>query len=294
MLLPGILIILINRKSWKMIDFELNRSSCTQCGDCLGDCPARIIVMDADGYPAVAVDKELNCLRCQHCLAVCPTGAISILGKKAEESLSLEGWYPDPDKLETLIKGRRSVRRFVPENLDPVLFQKLLDVAWHAPTGVNSRQVRFTVLDDKAKVASIRDEVMGGLVRLVNEGSLPKGSEYFTRFIQIWDKHKVDLIFRDAPHMLIASAPKSVPCPKEDCMIALSYFELFAQSCGVGTLWNGLAKWAIDDLLPETRHLLDIPDDHLLGYAMLFGNPAVHYARTVQHGPALIHRALEL
>jgi nitroreductase/NAD-dependent dihydropyrimidine dehydrogenase PreA subunit len=272
-----------------MIDFVLDRESCTQCGDCIGDCPARIIVMGEDGYPAIDVDKEQTCLRCKHCMAICPTGVISILGLNAEDSVLLEGGYPEPYKLETLIKGRRSVRRYISENLEPELLQRLLDVAWHAPTGVNSRQVRFTVLDDKAKVARLRDEVMDGLVRLYNEGTLPNGSEYFARFIRIWEKHKVDLIFRDAPHMLIASAPKSVACPKEDCMIALSYFELFAQSNGVGTLWNGLAKWAIDELLPETRHHLGIPDDHLFGYAMLFGRPAVHYARTVQHGPALIH-----
>jgi len=27
---------------------------------------------------------------------------------------------------------------------------------------------------------------------------------------------------------------------------------------GVGTVWNGLAKWAINDLLPETRTSLGI------------------------------------
>ncbi|NTU58199.1 MAG: nitroreductase [Chlorobiaceae bacterium] len=275
-----------------MIDFIVNRASCTRCGDCATDCPSRIIAIGDEGYPDIAPEKEPACLRCEHCLAICPTGAISILGFKAADSRLLQGAYPEADKLEILIKGRRSVRRFKPENLEPELLQRLLDVAWHAPTGVNSRQVRFTVLDDQAKVAQLRDEVMVGLVRMYKEGTLPVGAEYFTRFIQIWDRHKVDLIFRDAPHLLIASAPKSVASPKEDCMIALSYFELFAQSCGVGTLWNGLAKWAIDELLPETRHYLGIPDDHLLGYAMIFGQPAVHYARTVQHGPALIHRAL--
>ncbi|HWR01411.1 MAG TPA: nitroreductase family protein [Chlorobaculum sp.] len=275
-----------------MIEFELNREICAQCGDCAGDCPARIIVMEGDGFPAIIAEKESTCYRCQHCLAICPKGAISILGFRPENSRLLKGGYPEPDKLETLIKGRRSVRRFVAENLKPELLQHLLDVAWHAPTGVNSRQVRFTVLDDMAKVARLRDEVMAGLVRLQNDRMLPKGFEYFSNFITIWEKHKVDLIFRDAPHMLITSAPKNDACPKEDSMIALAYFELFAQSNGVGTLWDGLAKWAIDGLLPETRQLLGIPEEHLLGYVMMFGKPAVHYTRTVQHSPALIHRAL--
>jgi nitroreductase/ferredoxin len=275
-----------------MLQFEVNRESCTRCGMCVIDCPARIIVMADDSCPSIAVEKESICYKCEHCLAICPTGSISILGLMASNSQPLFGGYPDPVKLETLIKGRRSVRRYRSENLDPALLQHLLEVAWHAPTGVNSRQVRFTVLDDGAKVAALRDEVMAGLVRLSKEGALPKGREYYSRFIDLWAKHKVDILFRNAPHLLIATAPKNVACPKEDCMIALSYFDLYAQANGVGTLWNGLAKGAINDLLPEIKERLDIPEDHLFGYVMTFGMPDVLYARTVQHAPAIIHRAL--
>ncbi|NTW54635.1 MAG: 4Fe-4S binding protein [Chlorobaculum sp.] len=273
-----------------MIDFRVDREKCTQCGSCSKDCPSRIIVMDGEGFPNIAPEKEPACLKCEHCLAICPVGAISILGFKPEESLPLKGGFPDPLQLETLIKGRRSVRRYKPESLDPALMQKLLDVAWHAPTGVNSRQVRFTVLDDHAKVARLRDEVMEGLIRLDREGALPASKAYYAKFVKVWEKLRVDLIFRDAPHLLIASAPNSLSSPKEDCMIALTCFELYAQASGVGTLWNGIAAWAIDEMLPEIRRSLGIPDDHLFGYAMLFGKPAVHYARTVQHGSALIHR----
>ncbi len=276
-----------------MIDFIVNKESCTLCGECMIDCPARIITPAEDGYPVIVPEKEETCYRCQHCLAICPTGSVSILGHNPSGSCLLQGAYPDSDALETLIRGHRSVRRFQPDNLDPALFQKLLDVAWQAPTGVNSRQVRFTVLDSHDKVAQLRDEVMAGLTRLVNSNTLPEKMGFFANFVSIWEKHRADIIFRDAPHLLIATAPQHVASPIQDCMIALASFDLFAQANGVGTLWNGLAKWAINDILPETRHRLGIPDDHLFGYAMVFGKPAVHYARTVQHGPALVYRALE-
>ena len=276
----------------KMLDFEINKMNCTRCGQCVADCPARIISLSEDGYPAIVSEKKGSCYKCQHCLAICPTGSVSILGIDPAGSSILAGGYPNPDELETLIKGRRSVRRYKDENLDPALFQKLLDVAWHAPTGVNSRQVRFTVLDSKEKVAQVRDKVMAGLKKLIKEDALPKKMESYANFVRIWDDHNIDIIFRGAPHLVIASAPMTVPTPEPDCLIALSYFELFAQANGVGTVWNGLAKWAINDLLPETRHFLGIPDDHLFGYAMVFGYPDVHFTRTVQHSPALIHRAL--
>jgi nitroreductase/Pyruvate/2-oxoacid:ferredoxin oxidoreductase delta subunit len=272
-----------------MLDFTVNSSVCTRCGQCAVDCPPRIIAMNG-GYPAIAEDKETLCYRCQHCLAVCPTGAISIFGIRPGDVTPLEGNYPRPKQLETLIEGRRSVRRYREENLDPELIKHLLEVAWHAPTGVNARQVHFTVVDDREKMLVLRSEVMAGLGRLVREGKLPEGFERFADFARLWEEKGIDTIFRGAPHLLVASVPHSVPTPLPDCLIALSYFELFAQCHGVGTVWCGLGKWALNDLLPEVRARLGIPEDHLFGYAMMFGKPAVGYARTVRHQPAFIHR----
>ena len=272
-----------------MLNFIVSEQSCTKCGQCVADCPVRIIAM-TDGLPAIAPNKEAACLRCQHCLAICPTGAVSILGLKPTGSLPLAGAYPNPGQMEALLKGRRSVRRYKEENLDPELIQHLLEVAWHAPTGVNSRQVRFTVVDDREKLAALRDEIMAGLGKLVRNNALPERLAFFAEFVRLWEEKGIDTLFRGAPHLLIASAPRSIPSPLPDCLIALSYFELFAQVNGVGTVWDGLAKWAIADLLPEVSQRLCIPDNHLIGYAMVFGKPAMRYARTVQHRPAIIQR----
>lgn len=272
-----------------MLNFTVNPAACTRCGQCIIDCPPRIIAMDG-GYPAIAEENEALCYRCQHCLAICPTEAISILGIKPGDVTPLEGNYPRPRQLETLIKGRRSVRRYRQENLEPELIKHLLEVAWHAPTGVSARQVRFTVVDDREKMVALRGEVMAGLGHLLRDGKLPEGFERFADFIRLWEEKGIDTIFRGAPHLVVASTPANVPTPLPDCLVALAYFEFFAQSHGVGTVWCGLAKWALNDLLPEFRTRLGLPEDHLFGYAMMFGKPAVSYARTVRHEPAIIHR----
>jgi nitroreductase/NAD-dependent dihydropyrimidine dehydrogenase PreA subunit len=273
-----------------MLDFTINKATCTKCGQCAADCPARVIDLDG-GYPAIAAGKEASCYRCQHCLALCPVGAVSILGRNPEDSLSLAGGLPAPEAMEALIKGRRSVRNYRPENLAPELLQKLLDVACHAPSGMNTRQVRFTVVDDRQKLARLRDDIMAGLSRMAREGSFPEGAEIFGQFVTQWEENQVDFLFRGAPHLLVASAPGSVVTPLQDCLIALSYFDLYAASHGVGTVWDGLAKGAINDLLPEFKERLGIPADHVIGYLMAFGKPAVQYARTTQHGPAQVHFA---
>ena len=148
----------------------------------------------------------------------------------------------------------------------------------------------LTVIDNKEALAKFRAKVLDRLAQKAQEGKLPPGRERFASFVTLWETKKIDIIFRGAPHFLVASAPKNGVSPEADCLIALSYFELFAQTQGVGTVWDGLAKWTITEILPEMRKELKIPDDHLIVYAMVFGKPAVKYSRSVQHGPANIER----
>ncbi|MBF0477950.1 MAG: nitroreductase family protein [Candidatus Omnitrophica bacterium] len=265
-----------------MLNFNVDKENCIKCGVCVSDCPAMIINMTDNG-PIILPEKENNCFKCQHCLAVCPVGAIAILGVQPRESHPLTGELPSSEQMEMLIKGRRSIRKYKDENLDPKLIQRLLDTAWYAPTGKNTKQVQLTVVDDREVMNQFRNKAMTALSRLTKEGKLPAGLEFFADMVNAWEKNHVDVIFRGAPHMLIASAPKNGVSPFPDCIIALSYFELFAQSLGIGTIWSGLARWTIAELVPELRKDLGIPDDHIIGLVMPFGKPAVKYFRCVQH-----------
>ncbi len=81
--------------------------------------------------------------------------------------------------------------------------------------------------------------------------------------------------------MVVSGGPQGA-CKIPDCLIALSYFDLYAQANGIGTTWCGI----IDTVLrfyPEIRKWLGLPDDHELGYAMLFGPAGVTYPRAAQH-----------
>jgi len=273
-----------------MLQFEVDAGLCAACGLCADDCPAKIINMET-GQPAIAPEREENCLRCQHCMAVCPSGAISILGVRPEELQPVPERFPDLPALETLIRGRRSVRNYKDENVDPVLLAHLLEVAWQAPTGKNDRQVQFTVVDDRKKMDALRSRVMRGIGSLAEKNALPEKLAFYANFARKWEEHGTDIVFRGAPHLLIATAPASCATPMADCLIALTTFDLFAQAHGLGTAWVGYANWAIDVLVPEVKQEMGIPADHVFGYCIIFGKPAVQYARTVLHKDALIHRA---
>ena len=88
---------------------------------------------------------------------------------------------------------------------------------------------------------------------------------------------------------MVVSSPEAGPSPQADTIIALSYFELMAFSLGLGTVWDGLAKWALTAILPEMIEKLGVPKDHLVGYMMAFGWPAIKYHRTVQRGDAQVN-----
>ncbi|MBA3014172.1 MAG: nitroreductase family protein [Proteobacteria bacterium] len=273
------------------LQFRVDTELCIGCGQCVDDCPYMVLAMD-ENVPMVVAARAGACIRCQHCLAICPEAALSIHGVDPADCVSIQGHFPDVARLDTLMRGRRSVRRYRDENVDLVLIRRLLDTAWQAPTGVNSRQVLFSVVDDKKSMAVLRQEVMASLASAVREGKLPPERQLFSGFVRLWEEKGVDIIFRGAPHLLIASAPRNCPCPEPDCLIALSYFELLAQCYGLGTVWDGLARWTLSEFLPEFMERLGIPSDHLVGYAMVFGYPAVEYQRTVDHGPASINRVV--
>lgn len=271
------------------IRFSVDKERCVGCEACISDCAYLVLAME-DGIPAVIPDRESMCIKCLHCLTVCPTDAVSIGGFGPDDCLDTEKMFPETDKMEALIRGRRSVRKYQAENVEPAVMERLLQVAWQAPTGVNARGVLFTVVDNKETMDRLRIAVLTRLAEIVRHEELPEYLEFFAGFVKLWEEQGIDILFRGAPHIIITSAPKNCPCPDQDCVIALSYFELFAQSLGLGTVWDGLARLAFTELMPEFFEKLGIPADHTFGYAMAFGYPAVEYHRTVPLRPAAINR----
>ncbi|WP_303917475.1 nitroreductase family protein [Draconibacterium sediminis] len=264
-----------------MIDFKIDRQKCTQCGLCAADCPTLVINPKSE-YPEIKEGKEAQCIKCQHCLAICPTAALSIWGKKPEDSIPVKKNVVEPDKLAQLIKTRRSIRKFKTEAIAPELIHELLATAAYAPTGHNKNEVLFSVTETKSELSKLRNAVYTAIKEANSAGKIPERMAFLNDLQRLWESKQIDVLFRDAPHVLITSAPKNVASPDADCHIALSYFELLANSYEIGTLWNGFIKMVMKVLAPELVSQIGIPEDHELGYVLLFGKPAVKYARSVQ------------
>lgn len=270
------------------LQFAINADLCIQCGACAEDCPFHIIDM-VGGSPTLNPGRVHHCIGCQHCLAVCPTGALSIFGHKPEDSLPLPQSLPSGSQVAALMRGRRSIRVYDPETLALQTIADLLATAANAPTGKNKRQCLFTVIEDRESMDVLRRETIEGLRRAVAGKRLSEGLSYFRHVVTAWDQGR-DIIFRNAPHLLMVSAPPSITTPDADALIAMTYFELLAAAQGIGTLWNAMIRWAFSVIDVDMYARLGIPDDHVKGYTLLFGRPAVSYHRTVQRDEALINR----
>lgn len=282
--------------------FFLDRSKCIQCGRCVNTCAGMVIEMGSDGYPTLKPFDRYGwsgCWRCQHCLAVCPQGAISIFGKKPEDSLP----PPPPEMgqyMERLVVNRRTCRRFLNKNVDPEIITSILSAMAAVPTGGNSCSVEYTVIDDKDRVNAIRAAAYPKMDAAAKRHIFTSSFNgfYYSKMKESEKTiRKGDLLFCGAPHLFWAHTRCSGPWAedsKADCIIATAYFELLCNAHGLGATIMSYPAEVLNELAPEARAMLNIPKDHYTGLIVGFGYPEIPYARGVQKDRnGKIHRYTE-
>lgn len=270
--------------------FIVDKSKCIRCGKCVNVCSGMVIEFGCDGYPIMKEFERYGwrgCWRCEHCLAVCPVGAISIFDKKPENSLQ----PPPPEMgsyMERLIENRRSCRRYLDKNVEPEIIGRILSAMESAPTGGNSCGVEYTVIDDKDRVKQIWNIAYSDMERAAGKHIYTSSFSdfYYTKMKQSEKTvRKNDLLFCGAPHLFIAHekcSGKWAEDSKVNCNIATTYFELLANAFGLGTIIMSYSSDVLQELSPKAREMLGIPADHYMKLIVGFGYPEIEYARGVQ------------
>lgn len=261
------------------INFIVDKEKCVHCGKCSGDCVSDIIRMNAEKFPIILKEDEKKCIKCQHCLAICPTGAISILDKNPGNSTPCNN-FPPEEQMLNLIQSRRSFRHYKHQNLEKDKMQKLKNMLKFPPTGCNSHNLHISIIDDVEVMDRFRNRTNNKIKKIFLSSKLNNLLSKFSRYKEAFLNGE-DVIFRGAPHMLVVSSPINAPCANEDGIIAMSYFELYAQTLGVGTLWCGFAQICLK-IFPDLCEFLEIPDGYKPVYVMLFGPTDTKYSRTTQ------------
>ena len=143
--------------------------------------------------------------------------------------------------------------------------------------------MEYTLIDDVDQMDHLRKIVRSRLDKLIDQGIYPRG--YDARSIQdLIDAEKTvrpDMIFCQAPHLLIPHAPRGKGCWHQDIDIACAYAELLFSAHGLGAV---MMSFCLDvlDLMPDIKKMLQIPKDHDHHMAIGFGYPEIQYARGAQ------------
>lgn len=225
---------------------------------------------------------ESRCFGCQHCLAVCPTGALSWSNKSAEDSAPVEE-LPSADAVARLIRQRRSVRDYRRENVAPDVLDRLHRAMAFVPTGCNDHRLFFSYSDDLAATDALRRAAADEVIKRIESDTLPESIAHFKKMKAALERG-TDIFFRGAPHCVAISVASDAKDAHIDPYIAATTFELLAVSFGLGTCWGGMAT----DLfmaVPTLLERLSLPPDYQLGIILLFGRPRIEYARTPQPAP---------
>ena len=258
---------------------------CTGCGLCVRDCPVGVLLFKADDSHPQAAHPE-HCLRCQHCLAICPAGAVTVAGVSPEQAPAL-GPLPEPERLTNLLRQRRSIRHFADREIAPELLRKLMENLPYSPTGCNDHRLMF-FWADRQKMIELRDFTNAALKKLSKipwRWLIPRR---YRRFLAAVTPES-DLVFRNAPHLLLVAVPKKAPCAADDPVIALAQFELLCQSYGIGCCWCGFGVRAFAHI-KALKKMLALPTGYRIGGVMLFGYPQMNYARATVPEPVKISR----
>jgi ferredoxin/nitroreductase len=277
--------------------FVVDTERCTGCGRCVDVCSGQVLSM-VDGVPEIKPFERFGwsgCWKCQHCLAVCPVGAVSVLGRRPEDSL------PRPnallgEQMDRLVAYRRSCRRYQSRNVERDLMDRILKDMENVPTGGNSMGLEMTIIDDIDELDRIWRFVYDGMEANAARGIYSAGmsrSMYQTMKRSESALRKDDLLFCGAPHLFIAHKRAKGQWAQDDiadCNIASAYFELICNAHGLGTTIMSYSASVIS-YVAGARRMLGIPDDHYMGLIIGFGYPEIVYARGVQKDRASkIHR----
>jgi len=280
--------------------FKIDRDTCNRDGICKEVCPVDVINLSDDGSPVPSIDAEEVCIRCGHCLAVCPTGSLSHRDiEKADCPPVQPALQPAPEQCEYFLRQRRSIRTYKEKPVPRDLLQKLIETARYAPSGHNSQKVKWRVFGKREELDMLSGITVDWMRWVIDVLPERAAGLHFERRVKRWESG-VDGILRGAPILIVAHGEKETPAlppghvPEMDNQsapldyaIALTYLELAATGLGLGACWAGYVYKAAN-AYPPMHKALGLPEGHQCFGAMMAGYPEFSYKLLPLRNPPVI------
>jgi len=284
---------------------EIDLNNCTKCKACMEDCVVELFYFESDCLQIVD-DFENSCIECGHCAAVCPVNVIRLKFQKdviLKDKLLKEA-LPSFETFQNLTLTRRSIRNFKDKSIPRELLKKLLDLARYSPTGSNSGNVYYTVIQDKNIVATISEHITKKNIRFVETMEDAKGRAFLKEKMPEAEYKKALENLPDTKRilkgiergidfwcwngeLLFIHGDKEIGSVPENCSLAAAHIMLAAETLGLGTCSLGYLTYYTNE--SETiKKLINLPKSHVVGYTLTMGYPKVNYLRIPPRHPAKV------
>jgi nitroreductase/NAD-dependent dihydropyrimidine dehydrogenase PreA subunit len=245
---------------------QIDEEKCKKDNICIIECPFNLLRENESGIPEMIEGGETNCMVCGHCLAICPSGAVSLNGISPDScDASQKNIIVDPQTMEALLKNRRSVRVYKDKSIERDTVGHLMDMIRWVPSSKNTQPLHWKLVDDRAKIR----EMAGLTVQWFEE------TNAFPDIVAAW-KGGEDMILRNAPLIAIAHVAKNALNPTTDACIATASLELAAMSYGIGSFWTGFFMRAANNYTP-LKAFLKLPENHAVFAGLALGYPKFKY-----------------
>mgnify|MGYP002622805930 CR=1 FL=1 len=243
-----------------MDKIQIDKEKCIGCGKCVKDCVSFAIYLK-DGKANVLK----SCIECGHCYAICPVGAVDMPSYDLEGTDIIASMTDiDDELLLRAIKSRRTIRQYKDMAVEKEKIEKILEAGRYAPTGANSQNVAFRILDSK------RDIIEKECVKLFRNGAT-LGSKFSNSLKNVViDDH---FFFKNAPLVIVVTGHDKV-----NSALASAYMEIQANSLGLGVLYSGFFC-SVAKMNPKIQRMLKLPKGHKVATCMIIGYPDVEYKR---------------
>jgi len=259
--------------------FMVDPDKCKLDGICIDECPMGIIeYKNKNSLPTPTEDANELCIKCGHCVTVCPEGAFFHSSMTPEQCPPVHReWFLDPERVEHFLRSRRSIRTYKNRTVDRDTLSRLIGIARFAPSGHNLQPVRWLIIYDSNEVRQLTGLTMEWIHHMLKEKAEVAKKLHMDRVLADWEAG-IDRICRGGPHVIIAHAPKEEQTAPAACTIALTYLELAAPSFGLGACWAGYFNIAAN-VWPPMRKVIGLPEGHMSFGTMIVGFPKYKYHR---------------
>ena len=267
---------------------NVDKNKCKGDGTCVETCPIGIIRMgEKDRLPHPVEWAEKTCIKCGHCVSICPHGALSLDEVPLDKCTPLpKGWNLSPGQAELLLKGRRSIRVYKKDAVNRAILESLIDTARYAPSGINLQPVKWLIVEDPKKVHLLAEKIIAWMRSEMEKNSPLAESLRFKNIVAAWENGK-DYVCRQAPHLIMSYALKEDMTAPQACTIGCTYAEIAAISHGLGTCWAGYVNMAVN-MCPAVRDAVKLSRRCNCFGALLLGYPKYAYQRIPLRNPSNI------